>query len=32
KYPVEAVEMINLLIKQYSRWTPDSTFKDIIFN
>ena len=32
KYPVEAVKMINLLIKQHSRWTPDSTFEDVIFN
>jgi pyruvate kinase len=29
-YPVEAVEMINLLITQYNRWTPDSSFTDII--
>jgi len=32
KYPVEAVEMVNLLIKQYARWNPDSTFQDVIFN
>jgi pyruvate kinase len=32
KHPVETVKMVNLLIKQYARWTPDSTFKDVIFN
>lgn len=30
EYPVEAVEMINSLIKQYNRWSPDSSFSDII--
>jgi len=32
KYPVESVEMVNSLIEQYNRWTPDSTFEDVIFN
>ena len=32
EYPVEAVDMINSLIIQHNRWTPDSTFKDVIFN
>ena len=32
KYPVESVEMVNSLVEQYNRWTPDSTFKDVIFN
>jgi pyruvate kinase len=32
KYPVESVEMVKSLIKQYNRWTPDSTFEDVIFN
>ena len=30
-YPVDAVEMINLIIKQYNRWTTESSFKEIIF-
>ena len=30
-YPVGAVEMINLIIKQYNRWTTESSFNDIIF-
>jgi len=32
KHPIESVEMVNSLIKQYNRWTPDSTFNDVIFN
>ena len=32
KYPVESVEMVISLVEQYNRWTPDSTFKDVIFN
>ena len=32
EYPVEAVDMINSLIKQHNKWTPDSTFKDVIYN
>ena len=31
-YPVEAVNMVNSLIKQYKRWTPESTFSDILDN
>ena len=31
EYPTEAVEMINSIIRQYNRWTPESSFKDIIF-
>ena len=30
-HPVGAVEMINLIIKQYNRWTTESSFNDIIF-
>jgi len=30
-YPIGSVEMINLIIKQYNRWTTESSFKDIIF-
>jgi len=30
-YPVGAVEMINLIIKQYNRWTPESSLSDVIF-
>jgi pyruvate kinase len=30
-YPVSSVEMINLIIKQYNRWTSESSFKEIIF-
>ena len=32
KHPVGAVQMINALVKQYNRWTPDSSCNDIIFN
>ena len=32
KYPVESVEMVNSLITQFNRWTPDATFNDVIFN
>jgi pyruvate kinase len=32
QYPVLSVKMVNLLIQQYKRWTPDATFEDIIFN
>ena len=31
-YPVESINMINSLIKQYERWTPESTFIDILDN
>ena len=30
-HPVGAVKMINSIIKQYNRWTPNSSCKDIIF-
>ena len=30
-YPVGAVDMINLITKQYNRWTTESSFNDIIF-
>lgn len=30
KYPLGAVKMINSLIKQYNRWTPNSSFGDIL--
>jgi len=30
EYPVDAVNMINLIIKQYNRWTPESSLKDFI--
>ena len=30
-HPIGAVEMINLIIKQYNRWTTESSFNDIIF-
>jgi len=32
KYPVESVEMVNMLIKQYERWSPDASFKDVMSN
>jgi len=32
KYPLQAVKMVNSLIQQYNRWTPDSSFTDIINN
>ena len=32
KHPLEAVRMIMSLIKQYNRWTPNSSFEDIIFD
>jgi len=30
KYPVGAAKMINSINKQYDRWTPDSSYKDIL--
>jgi pyruvate kinase len=30
KYPTDAVDMINLIILQYNRWTPESSLKDFI--
>jgi pyruvate kinase len=32
KFPIESVRMINSLICQYNRWTPESSFSDIIEN
>jgi len=32
KYPVESVEMVKSIIQQYDRWTPGSTFRDVIFD
>ena len=29
-YPVETVEMVYSLIRQYNRWTPESSLSDII--
>jgi len=31
-HPVGAVDMINLIIRQYDRWTTESSFNDIIFS
>jgi pyruvate kinase len=31
EYPVNSVRMINSIIKQFNRWTPESSCKDIIF-
>jgi len=31
-HPVSAVKMINAIIDQYERWTPESSFRDIILN
>ncbi len=31
KYPLGAVKMINSLIRQHHRWTPNSSFDDILF-
>ena len=30
EYPIEAVDMINSIIKQYNRWTPESSLRDFI--
>jgi len=32
KYPIDAVKMINSLVKQFTRWTPESSTRDIIFD
>jgi pyruvate kinase len=29
-YPIDSVKMINSIIRQYNRWTPESSCKDII--
>ena len=31
RYPLEVVRMVNSLIKQHRRWTPNSSFDDILF-
>jgi pyruvate kinase len=31
KYPVDAVKMINSIIVEYNRWSPESSFKDVIY-
>ncbi len=30
QYPVESVEMLNAIIKQFDQWSPDMSFQDII--
>jgi pyruvate kinase len=30
EYPVEVVDMVNSIIKQYGRWTPESSLRDFI--
>jgi pyruvate kinase len=32
KYPLMAVKMINSLIRQHNRWTPNSSFEEILFD
>ena len=32
KYPIHSVEMVNAVIKQFNRWTPESSSRDIIFD
>ena len=32
KFPIESVDMINLIIKQYNQWTPESSLKEFITN
>ena len=32
KFPVRAVKIINPLIRQHNRWTPNSSFEDILFD
>ena len=32
KYPLGAVRMVNSVIRQHERWTPNSSFEDIIYN
>jgi pyruvate kinase len=29
-YPVESIDMINSIICQYNRWSPESSLKDFI--
>ena len=30
QYPVESVEMIAAIIKQFEQWSPDTSFQDLI--
>ena len=30
QYPVESVEMINAIIKQFEQWSPDTSFQDLV--
>jgi len=30
KYPIETVNMINLIVEQYNGWDPESSLKDIV--
>ena len=30
EYPIETVDMINSIIKQYNRWTPELSLRDFI--
>ena len=31
KHPVEAVKMVKAVIKQFEKWTPESSSSDIIY-
>jgi pyruvate kinase len=31
-HPVDSVDMINLIVEQYGKWTTESSFNDIIFS
>ena len=32
KYPVECIEMISKLIKQYEYWTPNTSIQELLLN
>jgi pyruvate kinase len=32
KYPVQTIEVVNAVIKQFNRWTPESSSIDIIYD
>ena len=32
EYPLWVVRMVSSLIRQYERWTPNSSFEDIIYS
>jgi len=32
KYPVECVEMISRLIRQYEYWTPNTSIQELLLN